>query len=101
MPKVTVQKNISLPAQDAFKKVSGLLSNNQDLKKLDPSYQCQFNESNLTGEAKGKMFTANLKIASQGSGSNVEITVELPFALTLAKGLVQKTLEKTLNDVFS
>ena len=101
MPKVTVQKQTSLSAQEAYSKVTGLLAQNQDLKKLDPSYQCQFDEANLSGEAKGKMFTAKMKISNAAGGANVEITVELPLALTLAKGMVQKTLEKTLHEVFS
>ncbi len=101
MPKVTVQKTISNSPKDAFTKVSDMLAKNEDLKKLDPSYQCQFNESTLTGEAKGKLFTANLKIAPAATGSTVEITVDLPFTLALAKGMVQKTLEKKLNEVFA
>jgi hypothetical protein len=101
MPKVTVQKTITSSPKEAFTKVSDMLSKNEDLKKLDPSYQCEFDESTLTGQAKGKLFTASLTIAPAQTGSTVEITVDLPFTLSLAKGMVQKTLEKKLNEVFS
>ncbi len=101
MPTVTVQKSTKSSPADAFKTVSSFLSNNSDLKKLDPSYQCQFDEKALCGEAKGKMFSAAMKVAPSAGGSNVEITVELPFALMLAKGMVQKTLEKKLDEAFS
>lgn len=101
MPKVTVLKTTKSTPLDAFKTVSTFLSQNPDLKKLDPGYQCQFDEKALSGEAKGKMFTANMKVAANAGGSNVEITVELPFALSLAKGMVQKTLEKKLDEAFS
>lgn len=101
MPKLTVQKNSSAAPKDAFEKVSSMLNNADDLKKLDPAYKCEFNSSNLTGKASGKMFSADLKVAPSGDGSSVEIVVDLPLTLALAKGMIQKTLEKKLDEVLS
>jgi hypothetical protein len=99
MPKVVVKKTCSLTPDSLFSKVQGVLSNDSELKKLDPSYKCDFNPSQFTGLATGKMFSANLKVSAHSQGAEVEIVVDLPFALALAKGLVQKTLEKKLNEV--
>lgn len=98
MPKVVVQKNSKKTAADTFSKVKSILMDDKDLKKLDPSYKCQFNEGDFTGSATGKMFNATMSVKSSGSTCDVEIIVELPFALSLAKGLVKKTLEKKLDE---
>lgn len=101
MPKVTITKQTKVAATEAFKLVKTMLDDNKDLKKLDPSYKCVFNESNLTGSANGKMFKADMNVKTDGNGSAVEIIVDLPFALSLAKGLVQKTLQKKLDESLS
>jgi hypothetical protein len=98
MPKVSIKKQTSTPAADAYNKVKGMLSDDKDLKKLDPSYKCTFNDSGLTGSASGKMFKADMTIKNQGAGCEVEIIVDLPLALSLVKGMVQKTLQKKLDD---
>jgi hypothetical protein len=98
MPKVVIKKQTQASAQDAFARVKNMLSDDKDLKKLDPSYKCNFNDSTLSGTASGKMFKADMVVRNQGGGCEVEITVDLPLALTLAKGMVQKTLEKKLSD---
>lgn len=74
-----------------------MLENDAELKKLDPKYVCDFNPSDLSGSAKGSQFKANMNIESAGAGSRVQIVVDLPFHLALVKGLVQKTLEKKLD----
>ncbi len=78
-----------------------MLENDAELKKLDPKYVCDFNPSTLSGSAKGSQFKANMNIASAGEGSKIDIVVELPFHLALVKGLVQKTLEKKLDQALS
>lgn len=99
MPKVTIQKQTSLTAKDAFNKVRSLLESDPDLKKLDAGYKTHFDAAQLTGEATGKMFKAQMTVKSAGSGSNVEIVVDLPLALALVKGMVEKTLSKKLSDL--
>jgi hypothetical protein len=101
MPSVKVSKDTNLSAQESFKRVSSLLENDSELKKLDPKYVCDFNPDSLSGSAKGSQFKANMNIAADGSGSKIEIVVDLPFHLALVKGLVQKTLEKKLEQALS
>ncbi len=101
MPKLTVQRNTNATPKDAFDKVSSMLENASDLKKLDPAYKCDFNPATLSGKAAGKMFSADLKVAASGSGSVIEIVVDLPLTLALAKGMIQKTLEKKLDEALA
>lgn len=98
MPKAVIKKRSQIAATEAYNRVKGLLANDKDLHKLDPSYKCHFNDSALTGTASGKMFKAEMTIKNEGGGSEVEIIVDLPFTLALAKGLVQKTLQKKLDE---
>src|SRR5688572_23507389 len=101
MPKVTIKKTSKLTVNDTFNKVKTFLSADKDLKKLDANYQCTFDEKALTGQAKGKMFQANMKVSAAGEGSVVEIVVDLPLALTLAKGMVERTLQKKLDETLT
>ena len=101
MPKVSVIKETQKSSKEAFSLVRGFLDNDRDLKKLDPAYACTFDESNLSGTATGKMFKAHMTVKSAGSGSKVEIVVDLPLALALAKGVVQKTLQKKLDETLT
>lgn len=90
MPKVIVKKETSLNTKDTFAKVSKMLSEDKELHKLDPKYKCEFDESKLTGKAKGSQFKAELQVKNCGNGSEVEIIVDLPFHLALVKGVVEK-----------
>jgi hypothetical protein len=47
------------------------------------------------------MFSANLKVAENAGGATVQIEVDLPLTLALAKGMIQKTLEKKLDEALS
>lgn len=101
MPKISIIKQTSSSKTDAYSKVKAMLTDDKDLKKLDPSFKCVFNDQNMTGQANGKMFKAEMTVKAQGAGCEVEIIVDLPFALSLAKGMVQKTLQKKLDDSLS
>ncbi len=101
MPSLKIQKETSLAAKDSFQRITNLLENDKDLRKLDSKYQCQFDANSLTGTANGTHFKAHMKITSAGSGSHVEVSVDLPFHLALAKGMVERTLSKKLDDVLS
>lgn len=98
MPKVVVQKSSQLPPDEVFNKVSDVLKNDSQLKKLDSSYACEFDASTLSGRASGKLFKADMKVAAVGAGSEVTISVDLPLTLALAKGMVQKTLQQKLDE---
>ena len=101
MPSIKVEKQSQLNASETFKRISNLLSNDKDLRKLDSKYKCEFNEKELSGKADGSMFKAKMNIKEAGAGSKVEITVDLPMTLALVKGMVEKTLQKKLEEALS
>lgn len=96
MPKFTVETQSNQQPNDAFNKIKSMLSNDADLKKMDSSYTCNFNDSQMTGTAKGSKFSAALSVQASGGGSKVKIDVDLPLMLTPVKGIVQSTLQKKL-----
>lgn len=96
MPKIKVEKNSSLPAKDSYEKIKSFLSNDPDLKNLDSSYQCNFQDELMKGTAKGHKFNADLEVTSLGQESKVQIIVDLPLMLLPFKGLVENTLNKKL-----
>ncbi|MCB0410939.1 MAG: hypothetical protein KDD22_00325 [Bdellovibrionales bacterium] len=97
MPTLKINKSTNLSPQDCFSKITDLFENDKELQKLDPGYKCEFDSSSLSGTAKGSQFKASMNITPSGSGSELELTVDLPFHLGLVKGLVQKTLEKKVD----
>jgi hypothetical protein len=96
MPKFKVESKSKHSPQDTYLKIKSLLENDKDLRKMDSNYVTSFNDSGLTGTAKGSKFEAAMKIASADPGANVEIEVSLPLMLTPLKGVVQSTLQKKL-----
>jgi hypothetical protein len=101
MPSVKIEKQTSLSASDSFKRISNLLSNDKDLRKLDPKFQAEFNEQALSGTANGSMFKAKMSVKPAGGGSTVELIVDLPLTLALMKGMVEKTLHKKLEEALA
>lgn len=101
MPSVKVEHATNLSASETFKRISAILSNDSDLKKIDSKYKAQFDAQSRSGVAEGSMFKAKMAVRDQGTGAVVEITVDLPFHLALAKGMVQKTLQKKLEQALS
>lgn len=96
MPKFKVESKSKYSAQETYQKIKSLLENDKDLRKMDSSYACNFNDSQMSGTAKGSKFEAAMKIVGAGGGSNVEIDVSLSMMLTPLKGVVQSTLQKKL-----
>jgi hypothetical protein len=101
MPSLKVEKQTSLNANDSFKRISDLLSNDKDLKKLDSKYKAQFDAGTRSGVAEGSMFKAKLNVTEAGAGSKVVVTVDLPLTLMLMKGMVEKTLTKKLEEALA
>jgi len=101
MPSVKIEKKTSLPGKDAFTRISKLLDNDKELRKMDPKYKCTFDEAKLTGKAEGGQFKASMQVHNEGNGSRVEMVIDLPFHLALFKGLVEKTLQKKLEETLS
>ncbi|MCH2534585.1 MAG: polyhydroxyalkanoic acid system family protein [Bdellovibrionales bacterium] len=98
MPKIKVERNTKLSPEDAFERVQNLLENDSELKKLDQDMSFEFNKNQLEGSAKGKQFSALMKVSEAQGSSNVSIEVDLPFHLGLIKGVVEKTLHDKLED---
>lgn len=101
MPKVNIDFPSPLNAQDTFSKVKDLLSNDQGLRKIDNTIQCDFDDSQLKGTAKGSKFKAEMSVAASGDKSNVSIIVDLPMLLGAFKGQVKSTIEKKLSHILS
>ena len=101
MPSVKIEKQCNLSSDDSFKRISDLLTNDRDLRKLDAKYKADFNASTRSGTAEGSMFKAKLAVKDAPGGSKVEIVVDLPFHLALAKGMVEKTLSKKLEEALA
>ena len=74
-----------------------MLANDPDLKKLDPSYKCHFDEATLAGTAKGKMFEANLSLKEHGPQTKVSLVVNIPLMVTPFKGMIESILNKKLD----
>ncbi len=101
MPTIKIEKQTDISAEDCFKRISDLLSNDRDLRKLDAKYKCDFDSTKMSGVAEGSMFKAKMNVKSANSGSKVEIIIDLPFHLSLVKGMVESTLKKKLEEALA
>lgn len=101
MPKFKVEISSKHSPNDTYNKIKNVLENDKDLRKMDSSYKCEFNDSAMSGRAKGSQFEANMTVKSVGSGAKVEVEVSLPMLLTPLKGVVQSTLQKKLESALS
>ncbi len=99
MPKLTITGSSKHSAEETFKRICTMLDSDKELRKLDPSYKCNFDKAKLSGTAKGSLFSADMKILGQDSGAEVQIAIDLPFHLALVKGLVEKTLKKKISEI--
>jgi len=97
MPKVNVETPSSHSKEKTFEIVQSLLSNDADLKKIDPNYSCEFNAANCSGKIYGSKFDAEIEIKEQ----SVSMTVEIPFMLSPFKGQIKDNLEKKLTQALS
>ena len=101
MPKFKVESSSKHSAEETYKLIKNLLENDRELRKMDSSYVCSFNETAMTGSAKGGKFEAGMKVSSASTGSKVEIEVSLPMLLTPVKGIVQSTLQKKIESILA
>lgn len=101
MPSVKIEKQCNLSPDDSFKRISDLLSNDKDLKKLDPKYKADFDKAKRSGTADGSMFKAKMNVKEASGGSKVEIIVDLPMTMFAFKGMVEKTLSKKLEEALA
>lgn len=96
MPTFTVSHQSRLSAEEAFERVCSVVENASEFRDIDPNYRCSFDEQNLSGSAKSKLFKATLKVDERGSGSQVEMTIDLPMKYALAKGMITKALKQRM-----
>ncbi|MBY0314620.1 MAG: polyhydroxyalkanoic acid system family protein [Bdellovibrionales bacterium] len=101
MPKVNVDVNSKYSAEETYKRIQGLFGEGSDLKKMDSSMTCTFDDAKLSAAAKGKQFSADLKVSPQGSNSNVSIEVDLPMLMGMFKGQIKSTIEHKLNKLLA
>ena len=101
MPKINLKASSNYTAEETFEKVKNLFESDSDLKKMDSSYVCDFQPSELSGTAKGNKFSAKMKIDHQGDQSEITVDVEIPFMLSPFKGVIKETLQKKIGKTLS
>jgi hypothetical protein len=99
MPKIVIERETGLNATEAYTKIKSMLADDKDLRKFDAGYQCQFDDAQLVGAAKGKQFSADLKV--DGTPTKVALTVDLPIMLTPFKGMVENLLKTKLEKILA
>lgn len=97
MPKFTVDHKTQQDASQAFETIKTLLSKENELKRFDANAQINFDDAGKSASIKGSQFKAEMKVNSAGPGSQVVVTVDLPFLLTPFKGKVTETIQKMLS----
>lgn len=96
MPKVTIDHKSQLAPSEAFSKIKTFFETDQDIRRFDPKMQCTFAESSMTGKANGSQFKADIMVKGEGSGSMIQVVVDLPLLLAPFKTKVQETITKKL-----
>lgn len=96
MPKISVSHSTQTPAPEAFEKIKKFFETDQDIHKIDPNIKIAFADATMSGKATASQFSADFAVKATGTGSQVSVSIDLPFLLTPFKGKVQETLEKKL-----
>jgi len=99
MPKVKIQKKLSIPPKDLFQAVKDVLTNDKELKALEPNLEIcdeKINGDQMTANVKGSRVAGNFCITSSGEDSLIDVDIKLPLMLAPFKGLVQKKIEEKL-----
>ncbi len=99
MAKVNLDVNSKFTAQDTFAKIKTVFGENSEIRKFDADMNCTFDDSQLSGAAKGSKFAADIKVNPQGEQSVVSIEIEVPFLLSAFKGQIKSTIEKKLSSL--
>jgi hypothetical protein len=101
MPKIKFETTSALTPKDTFGKIKSFFTSDVDLRKLDPNYQCQFDDTKLAGTAKGSKFDAAVSVHPDNTGSRVQIEINIPLMLSPFKGFVEKTVQQKLGALIS
>lgn len=97
MPKLNVDVDSKFTAQETFAKIKTIFGENSEIKKFDAQMNCTFDDTKLSGSAKGGKFSADILVNPVGSQSQVSIVVDIPFLLSAFKGQIKSTIEKKLS----
>lgn len=101
MPKFSISAKAAHNPEETFNRVRQYMEKDGDLKKYDSKMACTFDPNKMTGKVKGGQFSADIKVTNEGSGSTVQLDVDLAFLLTPLKGQIQQTLERKLAKVLA
>ena len=96
MPKFKIEHPSKKDAAETYKTIKGFLSKENEIAKLDAKAQFTFNDSQKSASISGSQFKAEMSVASDGTNSQINITVDLPFLLMPFKGKIQESLVKML-----
>lgn len=97
MPRFQVEHKTQLSADEAFKELDRVLSQDQEVKKFDPKAQWTKNaKGEKKGVVKSPQFQAEVEVLPDGSGSRVVFSIEVGLLLMPLKGVITETLTKKL-----
>lgn len=88
----------TLSSDLVVQKLNAFMGQEQEMQKFDKTAQWQFNPSTLTGELKGKQFSAKVKVLPEPNESTlVLLDINLALLLTPLKGKIAEILTAKLN----
>lgn len=102
MPKVKIQKTLSVQADKLFEAVKEVLTNDKEIKALEPQLEiCDQNvcSESITAKISGSRVEGSFSIIPKGKQSIINIELKLPLMLSPFKGLVQAKIEEKLNKI--
>ena len=99
MPKFNFELPTPIESQTAFDKLKSFLSSENNFKKIDSKLTCTFDETAKKCLLNGSQFKASVLVKPVADKSNIQIEVEVPFALALFKGKIQEEIEKAFKKV--
>jgi hypothetical protein len=96
MPKINLKFDSKLSGQQVYGMVKDFLENDESVKSLESKLVCDFDDTQLSGRAKGGKFTAELKVEDLGQSCKVFLDVDLAFILSPFKGKIEDVLNTKL-----
>ncbi len=101
MPKLELEFKTKQSAKGTFSTLKKILPQHPRFKKLDPSFTCKFHSNHLNVDIKSKLFKAHVSLIENKSQTTIKIKGEIPFAMALFKGQIEKALKSEMNKAFS
>ncbi|MFK8137648.1 MAG: polyhydroxyalkanoic acid system family protein [Bdellovibrionales bacterium] len=101
MAKIKFEYETEQASAETFNKIKDLIDNNKDLQQLDKNYTATYDEQNLSANAKGKQFEANLQVKEQGEGSVIHFEIKVGLMLSAFKGVIEEKMKKKLGKLLA